>query len=74
MNRIMYLLYFIFIETPIAIVFLANVTGVTTIWSNYQRAQIYEMAYQRDVAIAKGNLSDQLESERRNWWNKNTKF
>jgi hypothetical protein len=56
MNKIIYLLYIIFIETPIIIVFLANTTGVTTLWSNYQRAQIYEMVYQRDVAIANGTL------------------
>jgi hypothetical protein len=65
MNRIVYLLYITFIETPFVMVFLANISGVTTIWTNYQRAQIYEMVYQRDIAIAKGNLSDQLESERR---------
>jgi len=56
MNKIIYLLYIIFIETPIAIVFLANVTGVATLWTNYQRAQIYEMVYQRDIAIAKGQI------------------
>jgi hypothetical protein len=54
----MYLLYVIFIETPIVVVFLANFTGVTTLWSNYQRSQIFEMAYQRDVAIAKKLLPE----------------
>lgn len=58
MNRIIYLLYIIFIETPIAVVFLMNVTGVGAIWSNYQRAQIYEMVYTRDVAIANGTLAE----------------
>lgn len=58
MNKIMYLLYVIFIETPIVVVFLANFTGVTTLWSKYQRSQIFEMAYQRDVAIAKKLLPE----------------
>ncbi len=58
MNRIIYLLYIIFIETPIVMVFLANVTGVGAIWTNYQRAQIYEMVYTRDIAIANGQLAE----------------
>lgn len=58
MSKIMYVLYLIFIETPIVVVFLANFTGVTTLWVNYQRSQIFEMAYQRDVAIAKKLLPE----------------
>ena len=58
MNKIIYLLYVIFIETPIVMVFLANISGVATLWSNYQRAQIYEMVYQRDVSIANGQLAE----------------
>ena len=58
MNKIIYLLYVIFIETPIVMVFLANISGVATLWSNYQRAQIYEMVYTRDIAIANGQLAE----------------
>ena len=58
MNKIIYLLYVVFIETPIVVIYLANFTGVTTLWTNYQRKQIFEMVYQRDEAIAKRLLPE----------------
>lgn len=57
-GKIAHFLYLLFVEFPIIIVFVATMTGFTTIIANYERAKIYELARQRDKAIVKGIIQE----------------
>ncbi len=58
MRKIAYIIYLLFVEAPIVILCLAKYLGITAIVVNAERANIYEMARQRDDAISKGILPE----------------
>ena len=71
MRKIIYALYLVFFEMPIAFTYLAGITGVGHWISNYERNQIQQLVEKRNEAISMRTMPEQLhEKEQKSWISK----
>jgi hypothetical protein len=71
MRKIIYGLYLVLFEIPVAFTYLAGLTGVGHWISNYERSQIEQLIEKRDEAISMKILPEQLqEKEQKSWISK----
>ncbi|HUN55202.1 MAG TPA: hypothetical protein VMU29_08615 [Smithella sp.] len=71
MRKIIYALYLVLFEMPIAFTYLAGITGVDHWISNYERSQIIKLVEKRNEAISMHIMLEQLQiKEQKSWISK----